>query len=370
MRKDGLGKMLWLRHRWVYGLLIALAVVGVLFSVTQTVGNYRMSVNYARSVATKHKGGHTEFNSAKYTQILSHSTPIYTTKYMDEKSNPHAIPYNENSGGVVTSYTLLILAAILGITLVSWDRMGRFERFLFASPFSRRHVYWRRFTQGLSVLVGVVAVFYLVNFAALFMFIPAQHVNITVLGILETWLYNVVADAALYAAATWCALLFGNALVAAIVGAVGFVLLDSFQKTAQFVGFALTHANSGNFFRQSFISLRSPDRFWPQALLIMVVGGLIFALWSAPIFAGTSSERTHHVLAYPRMKWPLIVIMAVLGATYVADSVDFSSNVMVLDLLVRMVLPGMIAGGATWLLVSFGALRRRWFNRRDARAKA
>ncbi len=369
MRKDGLGKMLWLRHRWVYGLLIALAVVGALFSVTQTVGNYRMSVNYARHTATKYKNGQREFNQTKYDKAMRDQGTIFTTEYTEDTQNRVVIPYNSTTG-VVTSYTMLILAALFGIAMVSWDRVGKFERFLFASPFKRQRVYWRRFFQGLAALMCATSAFYLVLFSTLFILVPAQYMNISAFGMVTLWLYNLVADSALYAAATWCALLFGNPLVSGIVGVVGFALLNSFQKAMQILFVAIRHPRGSGAYQFEFWDLPSPSIYWSLMVLLMLIVGTALALWGAPIFAKTSSEQTSRILAYPRLKWSLVVIMAVLGASVLVDGVNFSSSNLTLSLLIKTVLPGVIAGGATWLLVSFGALRRRWFNRRDARAKA
>lgn len=369
MRKDGLGKMLWLRHRWVYALLVVLAMGSALFSTTTTINNYHLSVNYARSAATKHKNGKRTFNEQKYRKIMNEQAQVFTTENAEGTSGPKAIPYNTQSSGAVTSYMMLIFAAVLGIALVSWDRLGKFDRFLFASPFARRRIYWQRFGQGLGALVCATTAFYLVTFGVLFTMVPAQYVNITALGMLQLWLYNIVADSALYAAASWLALIFGNPIVTGIIGIVGFVLLDAFQSAVQIIFAAIKHPTWSRAVEFGGVALRSPGRYWPQGLLIMAIGAVVLALWGAPIFARSSSENASHILAFPPMKWPLIVLMAVLGSSYAFDYYDFRTHDLLVGAIFRMILVGLIVGFGMWLVLSFGSIRRRWISRRNAKLK-
>ncbi|MCI1283825.1 MAG: hypothetical protein LKG24_04415 [Lacticaseibacillus songhuajiangensis] len=370
MHKDGLGKMLWLRHRWVYALLVVLALGSALYSTTTTIDNYHQSASYARSAATKHKNGKRgAFNEQKYRKIMKEQAVIFTTENAEGTSGTKAIPYNVQSSGAVTSYMMLILAATLGIALVSWDRLGKFERFLYASPFARRRIYWQRFGQGLGALLCATTAFYLLTFGALFTMVPAQYVNITVFGMLQIWVYNLVADSALYAAASWLALIFSNPLVTSVIGIIGFVLLDAFQSAVQIIFAAIKHPTWSRAIEFGGIALRSPGRYWLTGLLVMIIGAVVFAFWGAPIFARSSSENTSHILAFPPMKWPLIVIMAVLGSSYAFDYYDFRTSGILVGAIFRMVLVGLIIGFCMWGLLSFGSIRRRWISRRNAKMK-
>lgn len=354
-------RMLWLRHRWLYALVLAFAIVTSGLGVMRTQWNYQIALGNAQALATKEVHGTPQFDEEKFNKHARESVIVYKVNRAGE------LPVNWQSGEPVTGYFLLAVAALLGVALVAWDRISHFERFLFASRFSRKQVYLRRLAQGLTMMLLTTTVFLGVQFAGLSLTIPAQYLNLSVTSMLQVWLYNCGADAFLFIIGSVFAVMFGQVIVTLVLGLVGFISLKTLPGTYNsFIAvFVLgDYPNDTNLYYA--FSLRSPGTIWPWFLVGMLVLGALLIWIGATFYQRVSAENTHRILTVPSMKIPLIVLYALLVGVNGANVYGEGKT---LQMFSQMLLAGALTGLAVWVLFSYDNLRTKWLDWRNGKAK-
>lgn len=363
MRKDGVSRMLWLRHRWLYALVIIITLGAATLNASAMVHNYHNAVTYARSLSmVKTKTGK-RLSQAKYARHLKEQATIYHVE------NKRMLPANMNTSESGPVSFMLAVAALLGVALVAWDRMSRFERFVFSSRFSRRKVYWHRLLQGLVVLLVATTLYNAIQFGWGTLAIPARFFNISLLGMIELWGYNLIADAFLYVVAMAAAVVFGRVIATLVFGGLALVLLDSLPGDVDTI-LCVAYNRSWPYNDQLFnFGVRNPGDFWIPISVVLLLLGMLIAWGGSALFDRITAENTTHILAVLSMKWVIIATMTALVAVSGMSALGVTPQ----D---RKLIPmgtvgfGILGFLPTWFVLSYNQLRQARLARQKKRMKA
>jgi len=260
-----LNKLIWRRHRRLFGLIGGLSLLVALSNVVVVL--------------------HTLSNENNVHELVSN------------KINQWQI-YDTNEFSAY-SFWLYFAFWMLGFVLMNTDLKDNFNQFLFSSGFTRRRVYWTKLGMGLGAAIVVAALTIAFQCGIFWVSLPASvGFHLAWPGLLTSWASGLAGSIGFFAICWFAALIIGQ------TGALAITV----------IGFSLSLTGVMNIVESIFgktgMGLSSTQFSWLWAG-ISLVAALILFVWGAYLYPRLSLEHNGEYLLFPGLKVPVYIVFVV-----------------------------------------------------------
>ncbi|WP_179394187.1 hypothetical protein [Lacticaseibacillus absianus] len=306
-------RLIWRRHRWLWlvaALLMLLYTGNVVRSGASQYNDLRTSMMtpqaFARDRAKPDKDRQT--GEQTYRAYKDHWLMFYQN-YGEEAVDHALLPTGVANGPLTIDLFYLLGLFLLGLVVSAWDHFGRFDRFLMATRFTRRRIFWTRTGGYLGLVIGGTIAVNGLAALGLHLLIPAHYLNLSGSMVLGLTLYNTALAALGFTTGLLFGMLCGRVWLLAALAVATVVVADQTVQGLSTVWGQLTQGTAS----LSWASLAQPLwAYWPLMIgyVIMTIALLILGAWS---YTQLSLEQDGQALILPRLR-PLVVAIGMVVA--------------------------------------------------------
>ncbi|WP_390407745.1 hypothetical protein [Lacticaseibacillus jixiensis] len=310
----------WRRYRWLYALVLILAVIVAVVMAKGVADAYHEKVaphgtatyqTYQRA----YKGDKQPDES--YAQYRQDQVQLYHHSFRNSDGDLNQLhtylPVAWQYGVIVVDIVVIVAMTVLSALLMAWDNVSGFERFIFGLGAARKQYYRLRSFGLLALAASAVLVHLGVNLVCLTWWIPSKDIALSGSTMLLMLLYSIVLALAGSMIGQLIGLVVNHwlavGIVAVLVIGVGYAAFSNYV-------ILLTDLLQ---WRSSY-SLDSPlQGYW-----VVVIGSVLLAmaawLWGERLFDQLSLEHSGWLRQHSTV-WPSVVIVAILviGAGIIFD---------------------------------------------------